>query len=609
MVTEKNINLLIKLNVNLIIFACPVIFWQASFDPFGPAQMMAVRILIPFLFLLFGVKSYIAGRLVLKKNPMLLPLALYAAVCAVSVIFAINRQISLKYIFELLLFIFGAYMIYNVTEKKDIARIFVLIMFSHTLMSAYGILQHFDADPFGWNTNFAGRPMGTIGNPDFFAGQLLISIFILAAYTALGSRYRVISAAALAVNLLCLAYTKVLGAYLGFAAGAAVFLLLLAYFKRDELKNQKKAVIIALVVFVAASAAAAPFIYKKAVSFLAEKKRSMVHRLLMWEASLLMVKESPFLGKGFGNYRLYYPKYQGQLLNDPKNVSYDYVVTWMPHQNYLLVAAETGIIGLGLFLLAVFVFYSNCYSIFIRKQITGPAPFGIFAAVTAVLAASFFNTFYNIAATTLYFFMMLFVIYGYAAEPKAQTAGRNEAVITALLSAGILLLFISADARTIVSNILLKIGNKAAKDGKHAAAINYFERILALKPVELCPQTDVAQYYYAAESYRQTGDLKKALLYYKEDLKLNPYCPEVNNMLGALSGQLGDLENSVKYLELSVFVAPHYDAAYINLATAYMAKNDRKNAVRVLEKYLAENGPDERFSGMLRAAGGAENVK
>jgi tetratricopeptide (TPR) repeat protein len=161
----------------------------------------------------------------------------------------------------------------------------------------------------------------------------------------------------------------------------------------------------------------------------------------------------------------------------------------------------------------------------------------------------------------------------------------------------------------MAGNIMLKKAIKAAKDNNHAVAIGYYERIIALNPVELCPQTDVAQYYYAAESYRETGNLQKALIYYKKDLDLNPYCPEVNNMLGALSGQLGDLDNSVKYLEKSVFVAPHYDAAYVNLATAYMAKKDYKNARRVLEKYINENAPDARFTGMLTAVGVAEKGK
>jgi O-antigen ligase/Tfp pilus assembly protein PilF len=601
MFTKRQLDLFIKLTVNLIVFSAPVVFWQTAMDPFGPAQLMVVRVFIPFLFLLYAIKSCAEGKLVLKKSPLLLPLSLYLAVSILSVFFSMNKQISLKYLFETALFIYGGYLIYTVSEKKDFTRLFVLVMLSHTLMSLYGIMQHFGSDPFSWNTNFTGRPMGTIGNPDFFAGQLLISIFLLAAYFAVNARYRALAGIGLFFNLLCLLYTKVLGAYIGFAAGLAAFVVLYLMFKKEIFKGKGKPVLALLAVIIVVSAIASPFVYKKAASFLNEKKRSMVHRMLMWESSLLMIKESPFLGKGIGNYRLYYPLYQGRLLNSPENRAYDYVVTWMPHQNYLLIAAETGLLGLGFFLLAVLVFYFICYDIFIRKKQLEPAPFGIFAAVTAILAASFFNTFYNITATAFYFFLLLFIQHNYAQEAREIVIDKQKTGAIAAAAALMLLLFIVADGRTITSNILLKKAVKEAKDRNFAAAIAYYDRIISMKPVELCPQTDVAQYYYAAEAYRETGNLKMAREYYEEDLKINPYCPEVNNMLGAVTGQLGDLEKSVKHLELAVFVAPHYDAAYMNLATAYVAKRDYKNARRVLEKYVAENGTDDRFTGMLKA--------
>jgi O-antigen ligase len=602
MVNHKNIRLLIKLVVNLIIFCAPVIFWQASMDPFGPPQLMAVRVFVPLLFLLYALKCRVEGRIVLKKNPVLLPLSMYLAVSLISVLFAMNRQISLKYLYEMILFVYGAYMIYAVSDKRDIDRIFTLIMVSHTCMAAYGITQHFGADIFAWNTNFAGRPMGTIGNPDFFAGQLLFPVFMLAAYAAFGKKFRAAAIAGLVINVICLAYTKVLGAFIGFGAGAAAIGIVYLVKNREYLAARKKSVAAALAIMVAAAAVISPFAVKKAGNFLQDKKRSMTHRLLMWESSLLMIKESPVFGKGIGNYRLYYPKYQARLLADPKNKEYDYVVTWMPHENYLLIAAETGIISLGIFLLAVFVFYGMCYDIFIRKKYFDPAPAGMMAAVTAVLAASFFNTFYNIAGTTLYFFVMMFAVKLYSGETGARVFDGKKAGLAAAAAAVLLLLFIAADGKTMAANIYLKRGARLEKDRNFGAAISYYDRILSLNPVELCPQSDVAQFYYAGEAEREAGNMQKAREYYEKDLAINPYCPEVNNMLGAVTGQLGDLDRSIKLLELAVYVAPHYDAAYINLATAYMMKNEPDKAKAALLQYTARNGPNAQFDALMQAA-------
>jgi len=140
-----------------------------------------------------------------------------------------------------------------------------------------------------------------------------------------------------------------------------------------------------------------------------------------------------------------------------------------------------------------------------------------------------------------------------------------------------------------------------ARNSRYHEAIGYYSRIIGLKPVELTPQTDVGYFYYAAEAYRNIGDLKNAEFYYRQDLLLNPYCPEVNNMLGAVSGQLGNIEEAIKRLELAVYVAPHYDAAFTNLATAYVAAKEYEKAEKALIKYMELNGESGRFTELLRA--------
>jgi tetratricopeptide (TPR) repeat protein len=204
------------------------------------------------------------------------------------------------------------------------------------------------------------------------------------------------------------------------------------------------------------------------------------------------------------------------------------------------------------------------------------------------------NTFYNIAATTLCFFLFIFVQYLYTGREGAYVLDRKKTGIAAVIAAAVLVMFIAADGRTMASNVYLKKAVKEEKDRDFVSAIAHYDRIISMKPVELCPQTDVAQYYYAAEAYRESGDLKKAQEYYAEDLKINPYCPEVNNMLGAVTGQLGGIEQAIGLLKLSIYIAPHYDAAYMNLATAYASKKDYGGARNIIEKYINENGHDQK---------------
>ena len=601
------LNLLTRNLINFIIVIIPFIFWQDSLDPFGPAQLAAGRIFLPLLFLLFLAGAFLKGKGAMKKSPLLLPLAGYIAASGISVFFSINTGISLKYFSELTLFIFGAWLVDSLLDKDGLKRVLFMVVVIHTIMAFYGILQHFGADPFSWNTAFAGRPMGTIGNPDFFAGQMLIPLFILMSYIFFGGKYKKYAVAALVINILCFYFTKVIGAYIGFMAGFMVFIAGAVYFRREEArvfssKYLKKTAAAALIIIIfAAGAVFFTPVKGKIADYYKYKKRSLVHRLLMWESSLLMFRDAPFTGKGIGSYRLNYPLYQAELINNPKNKEYEYVVTWMPHQNYLLVLAETGVLGFGFFLLALVIFYFLGYDALVRKKKANFINFGAVCGITGILGASFFNTFYNIPSTTFYFFLFLFIPGFYAGGGKVFVIRKKAAAALFIPAAAVLFVFVSGDAESITSNIYLKKANKLSERKKYRPALEYYKRITDISPTELTPQMDVGYYYFAAETFRKAGKLKKAYEYYKKDLEINPYCPEVNNMLGAVAGQLGKFDEAVKRLELAVYIAPHYEAAFTNLATAYVAAGEFDSAEKALLKYMEMNGKEEKFMRLLKA--------
>jgi len=586
---------------NLLIFIAAlitVVFWQPFFDPFGPAQLMMLRIFVPLAFLFFFLSVAAEKKeTAVKINGVVIFLFLYLLTCAFSVFFAFNKEISIKYVCELGLAIAGGWLICERYGRKGIDKVFAVLIVFHTLIAGYGVMQHFESDIFRWSTNFAGRPMGTIGNPDFFAGELLVSIFLTAAYILFGKKYKIPLIISAVIQILCFYYAKVAGAYIGFAAGAAV-IFIIAFVRFKPSKKVAAAVIAAFIVL---SAAAAPFIISKSGRFIEEKKHSMTDRMLMWKASLLMFKDVPVTGLGFGNYRIYYPKYQGELLNAPENNKYDYVVTWMPHQNYLLIMAETGLIGILLFLASVLA--AVLYLFKSIKAGINPVNAGAISVIAALLAASFFNTFYNVPSTTLYFFMLL-MLAGYAGNgSKILRLKKGASAAICAVSAAVLLYCAVNDGKTALSAVYLKKANSLTRQKMYGEAISMHERIEKLKPVELCPQTDVAQFYYAAETYREAGMLQKAFEFYGRDLAVNPYCPEVNNMYGALGGQLGNVDLAIKHLNTAIFTAPHYETAYTNLATAYMVKGDAPSAKKILQRYVEKNSVNPRVENMLKALG------
>jgi putative inorganic carbon (HCO3(-)) transporter len=69
---------------------------------------------------------------------------------------------------------------------------------------------------------------------------------------------------------------------------------------------------------------------------------ALIERQAHWQAALNMLTEYPWTGVGFSNYQPLYEQYR--LLNWPMPLGH-------AHNIYLNIAAETGLIGLGLYLL------------------------------------------------------------------------------------------------------------------------------------------------------------------------------------------------------------------------------------------------------------------
>jgi O-antigen ligase len=76
---------------------------------------------------------------------------------------------------------------------------------------------------------------------------------------------------------------------------------------------------------------------------ISDENYAVVERLAHWQAAISMANESPWLGVGFGNYEIVYPRHA--LVNWPLALGH-------AHNYYLNLLAETGIVGLAAYLIA-----------------------------------------------------------------------------------------------------------------------------------------------------------------------------------------------------------------------------------------------------------------
>jgi O-antigen ligase len=101
-----------------------------------------------------------------------------------------------------------------------------------------------------------------------------------------------------------------------------------------------------------------------------DKFSSLNPRLLIWKTTLEMIKDRPFLGISIGLFKMDYLDYQaGFLQENPNYLNYG-SRSEEAHNEYLQLTAELGIIGLGIFLYILFIFYGSALK-FLKERKEG----------------------------------------------------------------------------------------------------------------------------------------------------------------------------------------------------------------------------------------------
>jgi O-antigen ligase/cytochrome c-type biogenesis protein CcmH/NrfG len=225
------------------------------------------------------------------------------------------------------------------------------------LAALYAIQQALGYDPVPWvDQNPRTRPFSTFGNPDFY-GQFLATVFIGCTALLAFARNRLwvmILIALLALSslgLMLIVATR--GSLLGIVAGAAVIAAL--WLRRVGLSWR------ALTRFALVSAAAGLALV---VTLVATPLGSRLlegvglrNRLLIYESAVQMFLDRPFLGVGFENFAVAYPRYQQAEFISLVGIN---TTNTSAHNWILHVAATTGVVGLvaNFALLAVFAIHT-----------------------------------------------------------------------------------------------------------------------------------------------------------------------------------------------------------------------------------------------------------
>lgn len=356
--------------------------------------------LLPFCFGLLVLSVFLYRRLASGAGPVGMPYLTWPVLALLGVEFlgsmgSVEPVKSLVkvcfYTITGLSFFFAA----SSLDGRSARSLLRVILVTSFLVGAVSVFEYFTGrvpfyyedyvlnNPYLFDPDLVGRSFSTIGHPVFLGAFFVLTIPVgLHLFRTEQKRYM------RGVALLCIAGAA-LGLFFSFSRGAYLAALLSVFvFYRG--KKAAIAAIVALVIalgFIAVSSKVRDTIVKRNPYHDYVDKFKSAHRVKAFELTARVMGDAPVLGVGVGNYRHLYERYRASGDDTRK-------VFATPDNMYLVTLAESGLLGLGLFLYIL----SGAYSAFSDGYRRDGSRFMLLAGMSALAGfavdAFFFDALY-----------------------------------------------------------------------------------------------------------------------------------------------------------------------------------------------------------------------
>ena len=305
------------------------------------------------------------------------------------------------------------------------------------------------------------------------------------------------------------------------------------------------------------------------------KSANAQHRIKMWNASLQLFEDHPWLGVGAGNWKVaVIPYYRLDFDSKYQN--------WMrPHNDFLWVLDEKGVFGLVLFLAIFgFIFYFGFRILFSEKNknhllITLLMMSGIAGYMFASLFSFPLERINHQVYLTL---MMAVIIANYAKHTNKVNNILFRRVNLTILFLALLSAFYSF--YYLNSELYVKKAYEATQDGNQRKVIKYCD-----KAYSIFTNTDannVPIKMFRALAQMKLNNLQQAYADLQSAYNDFPTQVAVLNNLGIVAAQLHKNTVAVAYFKRSLYLFPHYEKTLANLVIAYYQQKKYEEAYLTL---------------------------
>ncbi len=380
------------------------IAWFAicGFAFFSPWSIAGAQTAIVVGLVAWLARMVLTGRVRLVHTNLNLPILAYVTIQVIAAAFSPYKAHSFRAVGEEWLLLIFFLIVNNVREEAQVKKLFAILISVSALVGLYAVWQHY----MGMDI-YRGRILETRGDVflslGFFDHHLTFGgyymlMFLLAVglsfYTIRSNLFRVLRFASPVLPGLALIFSYARSAWVGALAG--IFAFGLSRGVKLTLFLILGMVLLCLVIYVLE-----PTIWDRIKEIDLSRDKPESTRIRLWLTSINMIKDRPILGIGPGNFSRLFDRYKVEGVYD---------TTCHPHNDYLNVAVNSGILGL-LAYLSIWVTFllSVLKSVWnkSRQDFRSAGQAAGMAAVSGFLVAGLFQCYYTDAEVNM---LIMFIL-------------------------------------------------------------------------------------------------------------------------------------------------------------------------------------------------------
>lgn len=299
-------------------------------------------------------------------------------------------------------------------------------------------------------------------------------------------------------------------------------------------------------------------------------------RALLYIKTLTMIKDSPFLGVGPGNWRKEIPKYGLENTRGQNGDSFPQ----RPHSDFLWFFAEGGFFAGFLYISLFFMLLKECYFLFYSKLGKQRDFFVfLFSSFVGYFIISLFDFPCERPSHNLLMGLLGAIIISTRLESDSERIRFSPLVY---------LLFISLFLFNIMGAVFKYNGEKYMaqvlinkSNGKWDMMLNSLDKAYNNLFYDIDNTSTPLMWYYGIAYFNQ-GNLESAFNSFEEAYLINPNHLHVINNLATCYGFKEDYKKAIKLYQKCNSISPKFEEGALNLSALYLHSGENEKAFDVL---------------------------